>query len=102
MIYSVRSVLFALFMALTIVACSTFPELDQRTTRAAEDAPYPNLLPMSWLNSAEYDRTVPAQAVASLEARVAYLRRRATFLRQRSIMNSATRAKLLAALERHS
>lgn len=89
-----------LIIVCTLAACSSFPELDSRTTGAAMNAPYPSLLPREALVAGQPSNT--SLMTGPVEARAAALRRRAAYLRGRQIIDRTTRARLQAAIGRHS
>lgn len=89
-----------LFIVCILAACSSFPELDSRTTGAAKNAPYPSLLPREALVTGLSSN--PTRLMGTIEARAAALRRRAAYLRARQIIDRATRARLQAAVAKYS
>lgn len=81
-----------------LVGCARFPEVDSRATRAAPDAPFPTLLPLDEL-AARADAPDRAEAAArQVTSRAASLRAQAAALRGTTVLDPATRARLLAAL----
>ncbi len=108
-----RRVIFTLVLAPALAGCSTFPELEQTASARARMAPYPQILPMEELLPPDRGgrpdgRATPADeragsrlAPGALPARLAGLQRRARLLRARPVIDSASRARMLAALARH-
>jgi hypothetical protein len=93
-----RRALLTLAASALLAACTQFPELDSRTSRASADTPYPTLVSLGPLLARA---AVPGRAEAvqtTLAARAAALRARANALRGRSVMDGATRLRLLGAI----
>lgn len=94
---------FATSFALTatlLAGCSDFPELDAAITPAARKAGYPSLVPLDQITSGAQEPQITEQTIATMQARVASLNARAARL-QRPIIDSATRARMRAAIARH-
>jgi len=72
--------------------CTQFPELDTAAAQVAQDAPYPQLVPLETLLTSAAPRTTP-EVRASVEGRVAGLRRRADALRG-PVISPAVRARM--------
>lgn len=90
----------AIAAVVAIAGCSDYPRLDAAASASARDAAYPQILPLQSLLA----MAAPHDAVnfaAPLPARAADLRRRARAL-DRPVIDSATRARMLAALARHA
>ncbi len=91
-----------LILAAGLAGCAQFvpgPDLDARS--AAQDAPFPELVPLAGLlNSARQGSTIIPET-RSFEQRVAALNARAAALRGRSIVDGATRLRLLSAADRN-
>jgi hypothetical protein len=92
----------ALLATLVIAACAQFPDLDTRTTRAAMNAPYPSLVPTEALLAGLPPPERGEVIARGLSGRAAALRARAAALRARAVIDGATRARLQAAVARHS
>lgn len=90
---------FALIATL-LAGCSDFPELDAAITPAARKAGYPSLVPLDQLISGAQDIQITDETVATLQTRIARLNARAARL-QRPVIDSATRARMRAAIARH-
>ncbi len=91
---------FALVTAL-LAACSDFPELDQAVSDSARHADFPELLPLQTILNQAENTQITEQTVSSLQGRVARLRARANRLRA-PVINTAARARMRAAIARHS
>lgn len=91
----------ALLTLLAIAACTQFPDLDSRTTRAAMNAPYPALVPLDALLAGLPAMDRGEVITRGLEGRAAGLRARAAALRARAVIDSGTRARLAAAVARN-
>ncbi len=79
-------------------ACTQFPDLDPTLTPALEAAEYPTLVPLApMLAAAQTPGVEPAQAAATIDARVAALRSRAARLRG-SVLNGPERQRLAQGL----
>lgn len=90
-------------LVLALASCAEFPELDRAMSSRARSAPYPRLLPMQTLLAASPARSGEvAFATGALPARAASLRARARALRARPVIDTATRARLMAAVARHN
>ena len=90
----------ALFLScLVLAACSQFPELEGTISPDLAGTDYPALVPIEQLlaDSAPVVSD-PAATSQSLEERVAALRNRARLLQRRAVVDSATRARLLAGI----
>jgi hypothetical protein len=85
-----------------IAACARFPELQGEAARGVANAPYPGLVPLDALLSEAAAPVRGEEARRGLAARAATLRARAAALRARPVIDRATRARLRAALARHS
>ncbi len=85
-----------------IAACTQFPDLDSRTTRAAADAPYPDLVPIDALLSGLPPPERGERIARGLAGRAAALRARAAVLRGRPVIDARTRQRLQAAIARHT
>ena len=84
----------ALLLITFLTACTQFPELDDAVSSRAQDASYPELVPVNGLLArAEPQNATPDQTVASLNARVAALRARASRLR-RTVVDPNTRNRM--------
>ena len=88
-------------IAITLAACTPFPELD--TPPADPGAPYPRLAPISQLIDGIGPNAPPrdTEADEALQARVAALRARAAALRQPALTD-AQRAALEDARDRRA
>ena len=83
----------ALFLTVTLSACTQFPELDQAVSSETRRAPYPDLLPVEDLRATLAASRVTDQTSLSLEVRVANLRARAARLRG-SVIDGTSRRRL--------
>ena len=95
-----RASLFAALGALLLLtgACTQFPQLDARVTPTLEAAEYPALVPLApILASAQTSGTDPAQANATIDARISALKARAARLRG-SVLSGAERQRLAQGL----
>ncbi|WP_299654444.1 hypothetical protein [uncultured Tateyamaria sp.] len=89
----------AALLCLTLTACTQFPELDDTVSPSVQAADFPALLPLEPLMArAAPVVSDPVETTQTLEARVSALRARARALQRRSIVDPATRARMLAAL----
>ena len=71
--------LIALILIPFLAACTQFPQLDDAVSARAQDANYPDLVPVNGLLArAEPQNGTPEQTVAAMNARVAALRARAS------------------------
>ncbi len=86
--------------ALLLAGCADFPALDAAISDRARAADYPVILPLDAL-LAQGDIAALPQGAASLPARADALRARARALAARPVIDAATRARLLAAVQRH-
>lgn len=86
--------------ATLLVGCSDFPELDAAISPTARQAGYPSLVPMGQIITGAQEVQITPQSVASLQGRVGGLQARAANLR-RPVIDSASRARLRAAIARH-
>ena len=92
-----RCTTFALAVTLLSACTANLPDFDGAISDRARDADYPTLDPLPDLIArADADSTVVVQTQA-LEARVARLKARARALSGRSVIDGATRIKLLNA-----
>jgi hypothetical protein len=85
-----------------LAACASFPKLDGAATRAAPSGPYPALVPLDALLAEAGAPGRGVEASQGLQARAAALKARAAALRGRPVIDRATRARLDAAVARHS
>lgn len=84
----------ALFMILSLAACTQFPELEDAVSPTAQNADYPALVSVhGLLNQAEPKNGTPEQTVNTLNARVAALRNRADGLRG-TVVDQYTRRRM--------
>ncbi len=93
-----RAVIIAVFA--TLVGCSDFPELDAVVSDRARNAAYPEILPLSAL-VASVPPVQTGLGVGNLTSRLQNLRARAAIARSRPVVDAATRARMMAALNRH-
>lgn len=84
-----------------LAACTQFPELDSRTTRAPSNAPYPNLAPIDELLAGLPAPERGERIAQGLAGRAAALRARAARLRSRPVIDQTTRSRFQAAILRH-
>lgn len=82
----------AIALAFSLTACADFPELDETITAEMRDADFPRLATISQLRQTPEPRITEATG-ASLTARVAALRARASRLRG-SVLGSEVRQRL--------
>ncbi len=87
-----RAPAFLLAIALGLMGCTQFPELDETATPGVAEAPYPDLLPLETLLRGAPPRATP-DLRAGVADRAAALRARAAFL-QRPVIDPATRARM--------
>ncbi len=84
----------ALVLGLALTACSQFPELDATVPADGKDVDYPQLVPLEpLLARAETDISDTDQTEATVSARVAALRARASRLRG-TVIDAETRARM--------
>ena len=84
----------ALAMILTLSACTQFPELDNAVSTSAQDAEFPDLVPVhGLLTQAEPQNGTPEDTINTLNARVAALRNRANRLRG-TVVDPTTRRRM--------
>lgn len=84
----------ALAMILTLSACTQFPELDNAVSTSAQDAEFPDLVPVSGLLAQTVPQNdTPESTVNTLNARVAALRNRANRLRG-TVVDPTTRKRM--------
>jgi len=86
--------------AITLAGCSNFPELDAAITPTARQAGYPSLMPLDQLIAGAEQVQITEQTLTTLQGRVNGLNARAARLR-RPVIDSATRARMQAAMARH-
>lgn len=88
---------------MALAACANDLPLSRDTiSQAAQDAPYPALLPLDeLLAEAEAGSTI-TDDTETLTRRLAALKARAAALRNRSIVDGATRLRLIKAGERNA
>ena len=92
-----------LLVVLALTACSKdLPELRKTISAEAQDAPYPELAPLGGLLARSEAGTTIVKQTESFEARVAFLKRKANALKGRTIIDGATRLKLLEASRRNA
>lgn len=88
-----------------LASCAERPDLGDRTHDLPTNTPWPELLPLSGLNTSTIDgRQSDAQITAqvtSIAARANSLRNRARRLSNRDILTSAERQMLRGAIARH-
>lgn len=81
----IRFAMFALACCLTVSACTQFPELDDAVPETAENAGYPELVPVeSLLGPDRFDPTQNDETADRIENRTRSLQARAERLRQRN------------------
>ncbi len=95
-----RRILLAFSLILAASGCSDFPELDAAVSARARSGEYPRILPLDDLLAAVPARTATT-GIGNLPARLARLRSRARQMRARPVIDSMSRARMLAALARH-
>lgn len=86
--------------AIAMAGCSEFPELDAAISPTARQAAYPSLKPMDQLIAGAAEVQITQQTTANLQGRVGGLNARAARLRG-PVIDSATRARMRAAMARH-
>lgn len=90
-------------LVLLMAACSQqLPNTRDTISPAALNAPYPKLVPLDGLLAKAEAGTSIVADTTSLEGRVARLKARASALKGRSIVDGATRLKLLDASARNA
>ncbi|WP_298299048.1 hypothetical protein [uncultured Litoreibacter sp.] len=98
--------LFAVALAasgLVLAGCAKdLPDTRNTISTAAQDAPYPQLAPLDGLIARSEAGTTIVKQTESFEARVAFLKRKAAALKGRTIIDGATRLKLLQAGQRNA
>jgi hypothetical protein len=83
-------------MAFCLSACANdLPPTSHTISPAAQNAPYPKLIPVEGLLRQANDGSQIVAATASLQARAAQLRRKANALRGQSIVDGQERLRLL-------
>lgn len=97
-----RPALPCLLVLALLAACARFPELEGAAARGVASAPYPRLVPLDALLAEAAAPGRGEEASRGLQARAAALRARAAALRARPVLDRATRARLQAAVARHS
>lgn len=81
----IRAALFAFACCLPVSACTQFPELDASVPDAAENAAYPELVPVeSLLGPDRFDPAENDETADRIENRTRSLQARAERLRQRN------------------
>ena len=95
-----RRSLFTLVLVLASAGCSDFPQLDGVTSERARAADYPRILPLDQLLAGPQTSGTGAD-LGTLPGRLSRLRGRAQALRSRPVVDTATRARMMAALARH-
>lgn len=88
----------ALALTLALSGCTTFPDLDDRMTRAEQDADYPALLPADALLAEARATSITPETQTTLEHRVDALQARAARLRG-SPVDAASRARMQAGVQ---
>ena len=90
----------SLFLCLVLVAgCAQFPALDDTVSSHAEQADYPQLVPLDGLvEDSSRAVTRNAETEAQLQARAAALRARANRLKRR-VIDSATRTRMASGVQ---
>ena len=96
-----RRSLFTIILVLAATGCTQFPELDRAVSARARAAAYPQILPMDGLER-DVQATGSGSGLGNLPGRLARLQSRARSMRARPVVDSATRARMMAALARHS
>ncbi len=92
-----------LIVVLALTGCAqNLPELRHTISAEAQDAPYPKLAPLGGLLAKSEAGTTIVKQTESFEARVAFLKRKANALKGRTIIDGATRLKLLEASRRNA
>ncbi|WP_390913264.1 hypothetical protein [Pseudosulfitobacter sp. SM2401] len=85
---------FAFAMILSLAGCTQFPELDSALSTGAQDADYPDLVPVQGLLAQTEPRNgTPEDTVNTLNARLANLRNRADRLRG-TVVDASTRRRM--------
>lgn len=88
-------------MAFALTACADFPELDGAVSERARNADFPQLVALDGILNDANDFQIDQSTILSLKSRIARLRARAARL-QKPVIDQKTRAKLAAAVARHS
>lgn len=88
---------FALIVLLCACADPDLPDLRQAVSAEARRAPYPTLLPADALIARSQAGSHVVVQTADFESRVARLKQRAALLRNRPILDAASRLRLLRA-----
>lgn len=83
--------------ALVIAGCSAPPDLENRVSPAAREAPFPKLVPTAPIVAAHGGPVTGAPGAEGLDARIARLESRADQLQRGSIVDPATLRRLEAA-----
>jgi len=86
-------VLCALGVAVTLTACTQFPQLDETTSAQVRAAPYPNLVPAEDLRAGLPEQSIIDETTTGFQLRVAALRARAARLR-RTVIDQTSRSRL--------
>lgn len=86
--------------AALLAGCNDFPQLDDAISTTARNADYPTLLPIDQVISGANDVQITEKTVSALMGRIAALRGRAARLR-RPVIDTRTRARMRAAINRH-
>ena len=93
--------LITIALAVSVSGCAQdLPELRGSISPEAQNAPYPQLVPLDALVARSKAGTTVAAETAGLEGRLARLKRKAAALKGRSVLDGATRLKLLQASRR--
>ena len=90
-----RLIILCLCTALT--ACTRFPALESALSPGAEDAPYPDLLPIETLTARVPDPLIADDSQDALAIRAARLRARAARLRG-TVLDTDSRARMQAGI----
>ncbi|MCF6317228.1 MAG: hypothetical protein L3J30_13320 [Marinosulfonomonas sp.] len=86
--------------AALLAGCSNFPELDDAVSPTARKAGYPALLPIDQLIAGAQEVQITEETVLTLQSRIARLKAHAARLRG-PVVDTATRARMRAAIARH-
>lgn len=87
---------FCVFALCILSACgSDRPDTTKTISHAAQNAPYPTLLPLEGVLSQAREGSKIDAETATLQARAAFLRRKANALRNRSIVDGQDRMRAL-------
>ncbi|QYX58143.1 hypothetical protein K1T73_07205 [Roseovarius sp. SCSIO 43702] len=81
-------------LALSLAACTQFPEVDASISDTARAADYPALVPLDTLKARMDAPSLDPASARDLDTRAARLKARAAALQRRSVIDPATRERM--------